>query len=69
MSTATPVGRLLKVTEVAERLGVGIDWVYRRIKAGEFAVVELGDTRTNQRITEGELARFIEARTYGASAK
>lgn len=58
-------GRLLKVSEVAEHLGVGIDWVYRRIDRGEFAVVELGDTRKNQRITAPELQRFIDERTYG----
>lgn len=59
--------RLLKVSEVAARLDVGIDWVYRRIESGEFAVVELGDTRKNQRIAETELARFIGERTYGGA--
>lgn len=57
--------RLLKVVEVAERLGVGVDWVYRRIESSEFAVVELGDSRKNQRIAESELQRFIDERTYG----
>lgn len=58
--------RLLKVAEVAERLAVGRDWVYRRIETGEIPVVELGDTRKNQRIRESDLALFIDARTYGA---
>lgn len=58
--------QLLKVTEAAERLGVGRDWVYRRIEAGELPVVELGDTRKNQRIRETDLDAFISARTYGA---
>lgn len=61
--------RLLKVSEVAERLGVGDDWVYERIKRGEIPVVELGDTRKNQRITEPDLAAFIAARTYGGSSQ
>lgn len=62
MSTVT-APRLLKVAEVAETLGVGIDWVYERINRGEIPVVELGDTRKNQRITETDLAAFIERHT------
>ena len=57
--------RLLKVAEAAEALGVGRDWIYRRIEAGEIPVVELGDTRKNQRIREADLAEFVEQRTYG----
>ncbi|MCE7483088.1 helix-turn-helix domain-containing protein [Microbacterium profundi] len=60
---------LLKVVEVAERLGVGIDWVYERINRGEIPVVELGDTRKNQRIRESDLDSFIAARTYGAGSE
>lgn len=56
--------RLLKVSEVAKVLGVGIDWVYDRIKRGEIPVVELGETRKNQRISESDLAAFIAERTY-----
>ena len=59
--------RLLKVAEVAEILGVGIDWVYERIKRGELPVVELGDTRKNQRITESDLASFIRDRRHPAA--
>lgn len=58
--------QLPKVSEAAERLGVGDDWVYERINRGEIPVVELGDTRKNQRIAEPALAAFIAARTYGA---
>lgn len=64
-ATATPTGRLLKVAEVAQHLGVGIDWVYRRIERGELAVIELGETRKNQRVSESTLAAFLAARTYG----
>ncbi len=60
------VSRLLKVVEVAELLGVGDDWVYERINRGELPVVELGDTRKNQRVREADLEAFVEARTYGA---
>jgi len=63
--TATLVPRLLKVADVAEILGVGIDWVYERIRRGEIPVVELGDTRKNQRVPETALAAFISERTYG----
>jgi len=56
--------RLLKVADVAEVLGVGIDWVYERIKRGEIPVVELGDTRKNQRIAASDLEAFIAARRH-----
>lgn len=57
---------LLKIMEVAKRLRVGDDWVYERINRGEIPVVDLGDTRKNQRIRESDLDSFITARTYGA---
>lgn len=57
---------LLKVAEAAKRLSVGRDWVYRRIESGEIPVVELGDTRKNQRIRESDLDKYVAAHTYGA---
>lgn len=60
--------RLLKVAEVAETLGVSRAWVYRRIETGELPVVELGNTRKNQRIDETDLAEFISTRKRSASA-
>ncbi|WP_119696780.1 helix-turn-helix domain-containing protein [Microbacterium halotolerans] len=57
--------RLLKVMEAAKLLGVGRDWVHKRIELGEIPVVELGDTRKNQRIREADLKAFIERRTFG----
>lgn len=59
---------LLKIADVAERLSVGDDWVYERINRGEIPVVELGDTRKNQRIRESDLDSFINDRTYGRRA-
>lgn len=56
--------RLLKIADAAERLGVSRFWIYRRIESGEIPVVELGDTRKNQRIAETDLAAFIERHTY-----
>jgi len=56
--------RLLKVADAAALLSVGIDWVYERINRGEIPVVELGDTRKNQRIRESDLAAFVASRTY-----
>lgn len=53
-----------KVAKVAELLDVSVDWVYKRIKAGELAVVELGDGRMNQRVPASELKRYLEARTH-----
>jgi excisionase family DNA binding protein len=55
----------MKITEAAKALGVGRDWVYRRIELGEIPIVELGDTRKNQRIREADLEAFIDKRTYG----
>lgn len=66
MSAAVPAApQLLKVTDVATRLSVSTYWVYNRINRGELPVVELGDTRKNQRVRESDLAAFIEAQTYG----
>ncbi|MBW1639284.1 helix-turn-helix domain-containing protein [Microbacterium resistens] len=56
---------LLKVGDAAERLSVSRYWIYRRIESGEIPVVELGDTRKNQRIRESDLDSLIAARTYG----
>lgn len=61
--------RLLKVTEVAEHLGVSMDWVYERINRGELPVVELGENRKNQRVTRAALNAFIDARTFPSSAR
>lgn len=57
--------QLLKIADAAKRLCVGDNWVYERINRGEIPVVELGDTRKNQRIRESDLDSFITARTYG----
>lgn len=57
---------LLKIADAAKRLDVGTDWFYERINRGEIPVVELGDTRKNQRIRVSDLDSFIAARTYGA---
>lgn len=65
MTSPTTASQLLKVADVADRLAVGIDWVYDRINSGEIPVVELGDTRKNQRIRETDLAAFIERHTFG----
>lgn len=56
---------LLKIADAADRLAVSRFWIYRRIESGELPVVELGDTRKNQRIRESDLDSFIAARTYG----
>lgn len=60
--------KLLTIADVAERLSVSRFWVYRRIESGQIPVVELGDTRKNQRIRESDLQGFIDSRTYGRTA-
>ncbi|WP_120338092.1 helix-turn-helix domain-containing protein [Cryobacterium soli] len=57
--------RLYTVATVAQRLEVGVDWVYERIASGVLPVVELGDTRRNQRIRADHLQEFINSRTFG----
>ncbi|WP_116283078.1 hypothetical protein [Subtercola boreus] len=63
MSDYSPI-RLYSVASAAEQLETSTDYVYDRIKAGELAVVELGHSRTKQRISAPELLKFIEARSY-----
>ncbi|MCW2165363.1 DNA binding domain-containing protein, excisionase family [Microbacterium hydrothermale] len=68
-TSAIAEATLLKITDVARRLKVGPDWVYKRIERGEIPVVELGDNRRkNQRVREADLVAFIEKRTYGQVA-
>jgi hypothetical protein len=61
--------RLYSVAAVAELFEVSVDWVYARIKSGEMAVVELGDTRAKQRISTPEVQRYIDSRTFGDVAR
>lgn len=67
-SAAAQAPQLLKITDVAKRLAVSTYWVYDRINRGEIPVVELGDTRKNQRVRESDLAAFIESQTYGQAS-
>jgi hypothetical protein len=57
--------RLYSVAAVAELFDVSPSWVYERIKNGEMAVIELGDTRAKQRISTPEVQRYIDSRTFG----
>lgn len=57
--------RLYSVATVAERLEVSKGWVYSRIKSGELPVVELGDTKTKQRVRADTLQALIDSRTFG----
>ncbi|MFZ0995778.1 MAG: helix-turn-helix domain-containing protein [Candidatus Dormiibacterota bacterium] len=52
------VGRLLRVDEAAERLGLSRSFAWQLVGRGELGVVKLG-RRTL--VSEAELARFIEA--------
>lgn len=64
------VERHYSVREVAELLSVGLDFVYDRLKSGEIApVVELGDTKSKQRVSASALQRFLDARTFDRSTK
>lgn len=66
MSDEDEVERLLPVSVVADLLGTGRDYVYSRIKAGEFGnVVELGDEKPKQRIKISAYKEFVRAREFG----
>ncbi|HVB13762.1 MAG TPA: helix-turn-helix domain-containing protein [Candidatus Dormibacteraeota bacterium] len=52
------VGRLLRVEEAAERLGLSRSFAWMLVSRGELGAVKLG-RRTL--VSEAELARFIEA--------
>lgn len=57
--------RLYSVKSAAEVLDTSIDYVYDRIKDGTLAVVELGSSRSKQRVRADVLQAFIDARTFG----
>lgn len=60
------VPRLYSVAAAAELLEVSTDYIYDRIKADDFPVVELGHGRAKQRISATALQAFIDSRTFGA---
>jgi excisionase family DNA binding protein len=59
--------RWLSTTEVADRLGMGPEWVRRQIQAGRLqAVVYRTSSRPVYRVSESALAAF--QRSYGGDA-
>jgi excisionase family DNA binding protein len=52
--------RLLSIAEVATKLGCSKASVYRRVRAGELPASRLGDGLTPFRISERELAGWLE---------
>lgn len=52
------------MSAVAGLLQTSTNYIYDLIKAGELAIVELGNGRAKQRVTTGELDRFIESWTF-----
>jgi excisionase family DNA binding protein len=53
--------KLLKLDEVAERLGVNIETVRRWVRNGEIEVIDLGG-KAGYRVTEAALERFLRGR-------
>jgi excisionase family DNA binding protein len=52
--------KLLTVRQVAERLGLSLWSVYRRVEAGEIPAVRLGSTRKAPiRVSEAELEQWL----------
>ena len=60
--------RLFRIPEAAEQLGCSKDHVYDLIAAGRLSVVNIGIGRSQSRITDTELARYIKANTYGRAS-
>ena len=59
------IERHYSVREAAKMLCVSVPFIYERIHNGTFAVVEMGDTRSFQRIPASSLQAFIDARRFG----
>jgi excisionase family DNA binding protein len=64
MATVERDMRLLTVREVAERLNVSINTVYRRIYAGEIPAYRLGGKGTSLRIDPADVGAWL----YGDDA-
>lgn len=60
MTETQPVPKLLTVRDLAERLGVSVDWSYRLCERGDIAVTRVG---SRIRITEESLAEYVASRT------
>jgi len=60
-SNAEMLTRLLKPTEVAERLGVSRSTAYELIQTGDLPSLKIGRCR---RVLLGDLARFIEHQAH-----
>lgn len=60
--------RLFRIPEAAEALGCSRKHVYDLIAAGKLAVVNIGIGRSQSRVAETELARYIKANTYGRAS-
>ena len=69
-TTPTPVQRLYSIREAADLLGVGKDWIYTRIKAGNLRYVDhgRGGRREKLRIPADALQALIDAHTYTPEA-
>ena len=58
-----PIRLTYSVREAATLLGVGKDYLYERINAGEIPVVQLGtEHKSMRRIAATDLQAFIDAR-------
>lgn len=55
--------RLLTIPEVAAQLGIGRATVYRRIAAGWFDRVDVGDKASKTRIPQSSVDQVIKSRT------
>jgi excisionase family DNA binding protein len=53
--------RLLSVAEVADRLGLTRGSVYRKVAAGELPATRLGDGLAPLRVSEQDLADWLDA--------
>lgn len=54
-------GKMLRLDEVAEQLGVNIETVRRWVRNGEIEVIDLGG-KAGYRVTESALERFLRSR-------
>lgn len=51
---------LMTVQQAAERLGIGRDSIYQEIQSGRLTCIKLGPKGGKVRLTESDLAAYIE---------
>ena len=57
-------GKLLRASEVAQRLGISTSFAYQLMRTGQIPTVHIGRSR---RVKRRDLERFVSENTHGES--